>query len=223
MIQPIRVLVVDDHAIVRFGLIKILESEDGIQIIGEARDGLEAVEKAVEFRPDVILMDIFMPRCSGLEAAKIIKEKLPETKMLFLTISDQKEDLFRALDYGASGYLVKGASVSEIIEAIRATLIGDSILSPQMTTRLISDFRAREKDTARLSEREEEVLKLVGEGLTNSEIAQNLFIGENTVRTHLQRIQKKLHLRNRAAAVAYVNRGSNGNMLASPRKPKITI
>jgi DNA-binding NarL/FixJ family response regulator len=221
MVQSIKVLVADDHAIIRYGLIQLLGAEPGIQIAGEARDGLEAIDKAIALRPDIILMDIFMPRCSGIEATKTIKEKLPEIKILCFTVSEQKEDLFRALKYGASGYLLKGASIPEVMEAIRATMAGDSMISPPMTTRLISDFLARERDETRLSEREKEVLKLVGEGLTNPEIAHSLFIGESTVRTHLQRLQKKLHLRNRGETISYANHSITGRILSSSSNLKI--
>jgi DNA-binding NarL/FixJ family response regulator len=210
MPQPVKFLVVDDHAIVRYGLVQMLAAEPGVTIAGEASDGLEAIEKAVRLSPDVIIMDIYMPRCSGLEAARTIKEKLPEVKVIFLTVSERKEDLFRALNSGASGYILKGAPMPEVLEAIRATLSGESVLSPKMTTRLVNDFLQKDQEEVRLSSREKEVLRLLGDGLTNGEIAGNLFIGLSTVRTHLQRLQKKLNLRNRGEIIAYVNRGRVG-------------
>ena len=121
MAEAIRVLIADDHAVVRSGLANILGAEPDIRIIGEARDGLEAIEKAVELKPDVILMDIFMPRCSGLEATVAIRQKMDGIKLLMLTISDREEDLFKALRFGAQGYLLKSASITEVVEAVRKT------------------------------------------------------------------------------------------------------
>lgn len=205
MAEQIRVLVVDDHAVVRAGLVNILEAEADISVIGEASDGLEAINKALELKPDVILMDIFMPICTGLEATVAIREKLPEAKVLVLTISEREEDLFQAIRFGAQGYLLKSASVSEVIEAVRMTAAGEAMLSPHVATRLVNEFRDK-ADEPRLSERETEVLQLVGEGLTNTEIGNRLFIGESTVRTYLRRLLDKLHLRNRAEATAYAAR-----------------
>lgn len=206
MAEVIRVLVVDDHALLRAGLTNILGAEPDIRIVGEARDGLEAINKALELKPDVILMDIFMPRCSGLEALVTIKESLPDVSVLILTVSDQEEDLFQALRFGAQGYLVKGASTTEVVDAVRQTAAGEVMLSPHVVARLVAEFRDKEKaggDELSLSAREIEVLHLVGEGLTNTEIGSRLFICESTVRTYLRRLLEKLHLRNRAEAVAY--------------------
>ncbi len=205
MAKVIRVLVVDDHAVVRAGLANILGAESDINIVGEASDGLEAISKALELKPDVILMDIFMPRCSGLEAIVTIKESFPDANVLILTVSDQEEDLFQALRFGAQGYLVKGATIDEVVEAVRRTAAGEVMLSPHIASRLVAEFRER-ADEPKLSTREAEVLQLVGEGFTNTEIGNRLFIGESTVRTYLSRLLDKLHLRNRAEAVAYSTR-----------------
>jgi len=205
MAEQIRVLVVDDHAVVRAGLVNILVAEADISVIGEASDGLEAINKALELKPDVILMDIFMPICTGLEATVAIREKLPEAKVLVLTISEREEDLFQALRFGAQGYLLKSASVSEVVEAVRKTAAGEAMLSPNIASKLVAEFRDK-ADEPRLSERETEVLRLVGEGLTNTEIGERLFIGESTVRTYLRRLLDKLHLRNRSEATAYAAR-----------------
>jgi len=209
MAEPIRVLVVDDHAVVRAGLANILGAESDIGIVGEARDGLEAINKALELKPDVILMDILMPGCSGLEAMVTIKERFPDARVLILTVSDQEEDLFQALRLGAQGYLLKGATITEVVDAIRRTAAGEVMLSPHVVARLVAEFRDKEKadgDELELSAREMEVLQLLGEGFTNTEIANRLFIGESTVRTYLHRLLDKLHLRNRAEAVAYAAR-----------------
>jgi two-component system NarL family response regulator len=180
-------------------------SED-IDLVGEAKDGLEAVEKAIELKPDIILMDVFMPRATGLEALVTIKEKLPEVRVLFLTVSDQEKDLFTALKYGAQGYLLKSASIEEVIQAIKMTADGEAILSPNLATRLVAEFKKSHSSETTLTDREKEVLQLIGEGRTNTEIASSLFIGETTVRTHLQRLLYKLHLKNRAEAIAYAQR-----------------
>jgi len=209
MAEVIRVLVVDDHAVVRAGMANILGAEPDISIVGEARDGLEAINKTLELKPDVILMDIFMPRCSGLEALVTIKESFPGASVLILTISDEEEDLFQALRFGAQGYLLKGATITEMVDAVRRTAAGEVMLSPYVVARLVAEFRDKGKasdDELGLSAREIEVLRLVGEGLTNTEIGNRLFIGESTVRTYLRRLLEKLHLRNRAEAVAYSTR-----------------
>ena len=207
MADAIRVLIADDHAVVRSGLANILGAEPDIKIIGEARDGLEAIQKAIELRPDVILMDIFMPRCSGLEATVAIRQKLDDVKLLILTISDREEDLFKALRFGAQGYLLKSASITEVVEAVRKTAASEAMLSPDIATKLVAEFSSR-SNKPKLSTRETEILQLLGEGLTNTEIANRLFIDESTVRTHFRRIRDKLHLRNRAEAIAYAARNN---------------
>jgi len=205
MAKSIRVLVVDDHAVVREGLAKILGSESDISIVGEARNGLEAVNKALELKPDVILMDIFMPQCSGLEAMIAVKESLPEARVLILTISEREEDLFQALRLGAQGYLLKSAGITEVVDAVRRTAAGEVVLSPSIASKLVDELKQKAGEP-RLSAREAEVLYLLGEGLNNTEIAQRLFIDESTVRTYLHRLLEKLHLKNRAEAASYVQR-----------------
>jgi len=209
MAEEIRVLIANDHALVRTGLNTILGAEPDIKIVGEARDGFEVINKSLELKPDVILMDIFMPGCTGIEAMVTIKESFPSAKVLILTISDHDEDLFKALRFGAQGYLLKGASISEVVDAIRRTAAGEVMLSPRAVARLVAEFRYKEEAAGvelGLSARETEVLRLVGEGLTNTEIAKRLFIGESTVRTYLRRILEKLHLRNRIEAATYAVR-----------------
>lgn len=205
MAKLIRALVVDDHAVVRAGLTNILKAESDIEVVGEARDGLEAVNKALELKPDVILMDILMPHCSGLEATVAIKERLPSARVLILTISEKEEDLFQALRLGAQGYLLKGASIPEVVDAVRTVAADEVMLSPHMVTRLVAELREKANGPT-LSARETEILQLLGDGLTNTEIAQRLFISESTVRTYLHRLLDKLHLKNRAEAVAYAAR-----------------
>ena len=209
MAEPITVLVADDHAVVRNGLANILGAEPDITVVGEAGDGLEAINKALQLKPDVILMDIFMPRCNGLEATIAIKQKLADAKVLILTVSEREVDLFQALRFGARGYLLKSSSVTEIVEAVRKTASGESMLSPNIATRLVAEFREK-PDEPELSAREREVLQMVGQGLTNTEIADRLFIAESTVRTYLHRLLDKLQLRNRAEAAAYSARHHPG-------------
>ena len=208
MAENTRILIVDDNAVVRSGLSSIIAGEDKMHIIGEAADGNEAITKAAALQPDVILLDILMPRCTGLEALPVIREKAPNSKILMLTVSAEEKDLFTALKYGAQGYLLKGSGIGDVVSAIRRVADGEVILSPQMAGSLVAEFRQRQsnKEDIDLSPREMEVLKLVGDGLTNTEIAEKMFLGESTVRTYLSRLLDKLQLRNRAAAVAYATR-----------------
>jgi DNA-binding NarL/FixJ family response regulator len=202
MAKAIRVLIADDHPVVRAGLGQILKAESDITIVGEAKNGLEAINKTVELTPDVILMDIYMPQCSGLEAMIKIKERQPNAKIIVLTISECEDDLFQALRFGDQGYLSKGGEINEVLAAVRMAAAGEAVLSANMITRLVAEFRNTNVEP-KLSSRELEVLQLLGEGLTNTEIGSRLFISESTVRTYLHRLLNKLHLRNRAEAASY--------------------
>jgi two-component system NarL family response regulator len=212
--EAIRVLVVDDHALFRRGLIMVLESEEGVEVVAEAEDGDEAVAKAEEFAPDVVLMDVRMPKTSGIDATRHIADVIPTAKILMLTVSDEEEDLFEAIKAGASGYLLKEISIEEVADAIRAVVEGQSLISPSMASKLLTEFnslakRAEEKQnipTPRLTDRELEVLKLVAQGMSNREIAGQLFISENTVKNHVRNILEKLHLHSRMEAVVYAVR-----------------
>ena len=207
-------LVVDDHALFRRGLIMVLESEEGVEVVAEAEDGDEAVAKAEEFAPDVVLMDVRMPKTSGIDATRQIADVIPTAKILMLTVSDEEEDLFEAIKAGASGYLLKEISIEEVADAIRAVVEGQSLISPSMASKLLTEFnslakRAEEKQnipTPRLTDRELEVLKLVAQGMSNREIAGQLFISENTVKNHVRNILEKLHLHSRMEAVVYAVR-----------------
>jgi len=215
--DPIRVLVVDDHALFRRGITAVLANQESLEIVGEATDGLEAIKKAEEIVPDVILMDLNMPHCSGLEATQALETKMPQVNILVLTVSENEADLFAAMKFGAKGYLLKNAEPEELIHAIFHIAQGGVIISPLMATKLLAEFKdleARvERETTRetdanLSPREGEVLQLVAQGATNRGIADSLFISENTVKTHLRSIMEKLHLANRSQAAAYaVKRG----------------
>ena len=205
MSEPVRVLLADGYPVMRTGLANALGSETDIKIIGEAGDAIEAINKALELKPDVIVMEIFMPRGSGLEAIATIKQSLPGAKVLVFTTSDREEDLFQALRSGAQGYLLKSATINEVVDAVRRIASGETMLSPAIATKMAAEFRGR-PDESRLSSRQMEVLKLLGEGLTTTEIGNSLFISESTVRTHLRRLLAKLNLRNRTEAAAYAVR-----------------
>ncbi len=210
----IRVLVVDDHALFRRGLQMVLEGEDDIEVVGEAGDGAEAIEKAEDTAPDVVLMDVRMPKRSGIEATRVIKDTIPSAKILMLTISDEEADLYEAIKAGASGYLLKVMSIDEVAGAVRQVYLGQSLISPSMASKLLNEFAAmvkkRDERThvpgPRLTERELEVLKLVAKGMNNRDIGQELFISENTVKNHVRNILEKLHLHSRMEAVVYAVR-----------------
>ena len=212
--DAIRVLIVDDHALFRRGLQMVLEQESDIIVVGEGGDGAEAVAKAQELMPDVVLMDVRMPKRGGIDATKQIKEILPHVKILMLTISDEEADLYDAIKAGATGYLLKEVSIEEVGAAIRSVQTGQSLISPSMASKLLSEFatmvkRADEKQSApqpRLTDREMEVLKLVAKGRNNRDIAKELFISENTVKNHIRNILEKLHLHSRMEAVVYAVR-----------------
>jgi DNA-binding NarL/FixJ family response regulator len=213
--DPIRVLIVDDHALFRRGLEMVLEEQGDIEVVGEGSDGNEAVEKAGDLLPDVVLMDIRMPRRGGIEACTAIKSTVPSAKIVMLTISDEEEDLFEAIKAGASGYLLKEISIDEVPQAVRAVQGGQSLISPSMASKLITEFAALAKRSAerqqqvpapKLTDREMEVLRLVAKGLGNREIARELFISENTVKNHVRNILEKLQLHSRMEAVVYAVR-----------------
>ena len=209
--DPIRVLIVDDHALFRRGLQMVLEGESDIDVVGEASDGAEAVKKAEDSTPDVVLMDVRMPKRSGIEATRVIKDTLPSTRILMLTISDEEADLYEAIKAGASGYLLKEISIEEVAGAVRSVHQGQSLISPSMASKLLNEFAAmvkrREERTQvpgpRLTERELEVLRLLAAGKTNRSIAEDLFLSEHTVRRHVQNIFAKLRVSSRTAATAF--------------------
>ncbi|CAN5547024.1 response regulator transcription factor [soil metagenome] len=213
-VEPIRVLIVDDHALFRRGLQMVLEGEPDINVVGEAGDGHEAIERAEMATPDVVLMDVRMPRRTGIEATRAIKDTLPSTKILMLTISDEEADLYEAIKAGASGYLLKEISIEEVAGAVRAVSQGQSLISPSMASKLLNEFAAMVKRREernqvpgpRLTDRELEVLKLVAKGMNNRDIGQELFISENTVKNHVRNILEKLHLHSRMEAVIYAVR-----------------
>jgi DNA-binding NarL/FixJ family response regulator len=202
--MTIKVLIADDQALVRTGFRKILESEPDLEVVGEAGDGGEAVEASLLLRPDVVLMDIRMPRLDGLEATRLLAGK---TRVLVLTTFDLNEYVYEALRAGASGFLLKDAPADQLVTAIRVVAAGEALLAPSVTRRLIEEFARRPPSNTRpaeleaLSPRELEVLRLVARGLSNAEIASELFLGDATVKTHVSRILRKLTLRDRVQAV----------------------
>ena len=210
--EPVRVLVVDDQELFRRGLIMLLSGDTDIEVVGEASDGITATELAVKTAPDVILLDVRMPRRTGVEACRGIKEAVPSAKIIMLTVSDEEADLYESVKNGASGYLLKDSSIEEVAQAIRVVNEGQSLISPSMAVKLIDEFKQmskpeREQGPAlRLTDRELEVLRLVAKGLNNREVAKELFISENTVKNHVRNILEKLQLHSRMEAVMYAMR-----------------
>jgi DNA-binding NarL/FixJ family response regulator len=210
-VSKIRVLVVDDQNLFRRCLVSLLASAEDLEVAGEAADGKEAVEKTRALRPDVILMDIHMPVCDGIQATRLIKAECPETKVVALTVSDDDDDLFQAIGSGAEGYLLKNLYPEELFQSIRGVIVGESPISPAMASRLLQEFRQpshkqRQGPASQLTPREREILQLLAEGLSNAEIAARLYVVEGTVKNHLHNILGKLHLSNRVQAAAFALR-----------------
>jgi DNA-binding NarL/FixJ family response regulator len=207
--QPpsVRVLVVDDNALFRDGVVSLLRQTEGIEVIGAAGSGDEAVRRAPVLRPDVVLMDVAMPGMDGVEATRRVLTAYPNTAVCMLTVSEQERDLFAAVRAGARGYLVKNVSIEELSRAIHALAEGGGLVSPHLARELVSAFQrltppADDMGTERLTAREREILGLVGQGLSNQEIADQLVIAENTVKVHLRNILDKLQVHSRAHAAA---------------------
>jgi DNA-binding NarL/FixJ family response regulator len=209
--RPIRVLIVDDQAMVRQGFTVLLGTQPDIEVVGEAKNGEDGVAKAAETAPDVVLMDIRMPGIGGIEATERITTANPDIKVLVLTTFDLDEYVYDALRAGASGFLLKDASSEQLAEAVRVIAAGDALLAPVITRKLIAEF-SRLDDRPRaplkerigdLTERETEVLALIAQGLSNAEISRHLFVAEQTVKTHVGRILVKLGLRDRTQAAVF--------------------
>lgn len=209
MVESIRILIVDDHAVVREGLRALIDVDPGIELAGEAVDGVEAVQKARSLQPDVILLDLVMPRQGGVEAISEIKEENPDARILVLTSFAEDDKVFPAIKAGALGYLLKDSSAQELLQAIRDVYRGEPTMHPTIARKLIRELQ-RPPDLppteAPLTEREVGVLKFVAQGLSNQEIANILVISERTVRTHVTNILTKLHLANRTQAALYALR-----------------
>ncbi|MCP2344615.1 MULTISPECIES: response regulator [Nonomuraea] len=206
--MSIRIVIADDQAMIRAGLRMILEAEPGMDVVGEAADGREAVAVARRTRPDIVLMDISMPRLDGLSATRELLDAPSPPKVITLTTFDSDENLYAALQAGTSGFLLKVSPPEQLLEAIRVVHAGDALLDPAVTSRVIASFAGRRDPTpsprlAELTPRELEVLRLLARGITNAEIAKELFVGEATVKTHVARVLMKLDLRDRAQAVVF--------------------
>lgn len=209
--RPIRVLLVDDHAVVRKGLRALLDREAGIEVAGEADDGEQAVRAAERLRPDVILMDLEMPGTGGIEATRRITEARPDTRVVVLTSHSSEEDVFPALKAGALGYLLKHSAPEEVLQAIRQAYRGETVLHPAIARMVLQELHrpaaAKQPPTAEpLSDREVEVLRLIARGMSNQEIAGTLFVAEATVRSHVSAILRKLQLASRTQAALYALR-----------------
>lgn len=205
----ITVLIVDDHAIVRKGIRTFLETEPDIEVVGEAVNGREAVQKAMQFSPNVILMDLMMPEMNGIEATRQIMTEQPNMHILVLTSFSTDDKLFPAVEAGAQGYLLKDTGPEELLQAIRRAAKGESTLTPAIVRRLLREFSHDNKDwppVEPLTDRETEVLRLLAEGLTNEELADRLYISKATARTHVSNILAKLNLANRTQAALYALR-----------------
>lgn len=198
--QPIRLLIVDDHPVVRDGLRGMFAGAPEFEVVGEARNGREAVERAESLRADVVLMDLRMPEMGGVEAIQQLRKTAPAVNVLVLTTYDTDDDVLPAIEAGAIGYLLKDAPREELMRAVRAAFQGDAVLAPSVARRLLGQVRKPAQEE--LSERELDVLRLIAGGSTNREAAAQLFISESTVKTHLLHIYEKLGVRDRAAAVS---------------------
>jgi DNA-binding NarL/FixJ family response regulator len=211
-VEPVRVVVVDDQELFRRGLTMLLGVEPDIEVVGEAGDGISATDLIESTVPDVVLLDVRMPKRSGLQACIQIKELVPSVKIIMLTVSDEEGDLYEAVKNGASGYLLKDSSIDEVAQAVRVVAEGQSLISPSMAVKLIDEFKEMARTdreqaiTPRLTDRELEVLGLVAKGMNNRDAARELFISENTVKNHVRNILEKLQLHSRMEAVMYAVR-----------------
>jgi DNA-binding NarL/FixJ family response regulator len=208
-----RILLVDDHVLFRKGVAALLDGRQNVQVVGEASDGLAAIQAARDTLPDVILMDIEMPRCNGLEATRSIKREMPHVKIVILTVSDDDHNLFEAIKIGAQGYLLKDLEPYQLYDLLESIARDEAPLSGVVAAKILKEFTRPDQAPAEatpvideLTPREIDILELVVQGKTNKEIAQELSISENTVKIHLRNILEKLHLQNRIQAAVYAVR-----------------
>lgn len=210
--KPIRVLIVDDHTLFRSGIKLLLQRDGGFEVVGEAGDGLEGIKRAKSLQPDIVLLDLHMPGISGREAVQLIVEEVPETRVVMLTVSEDAEDLVDCLRAGAVGYLLKNIETDYLIDAIQRAARGESVMSPQMTGKLVREFRTQPKsgtssqpgeEHEKLSPREKEIITYLARGASNKEVARALGVAESTVKIHVQSILKKLNLTSRVQAAVY--------------------
>ncbi|MCL0064384.1 response regulator transcription factor [Dehalococcoidia bacterium] len=217
--EQIKVLVVDDHSLFRSGVVGVIASQENMQVVAEAENGREAIEKAREVQPDIVIMDLSMPVMGGVEATRLLLEVVPGANVLMLTISEKDEDLFDAMKAGARGYILKGADPEELVRAVTHIAQGGVIISPAMAPKLLAEVGVSKEPQKReelgLSPREREILALIADGLTDREIAEELFISVNTAKTHLKNILTKLQVKSRAQIVA---RGARAGLLDETRE-----
>ncbi len=231
--NTIRVLVVDDHDLFRRGLMEVLDEESDMQVIGEARTGLEAIDRVAELSPDVVFMDLNMPGQNGIETTAYLTQKWPDMKVLVLTVSEEAADLYNALKVGARGYVLKISNPQEIIDALRQVNQGWVVVSPAMAPRFLSELgdqgspasgaqagAGQAPTETQLTLREQEILRLVARGFSNAGIADELLVSENTVKSHVKNILGKLHMKNRSEAASYASRvGLTQPRVADPPGP----
>ena len=207
MSEPITVLIVDDHAVVRHGIRALLEAEGDFLVVGEAASGGQAVLLAADLVPDVVLMDVVMPEMDGVEATRLLKQRSPCSQVIVLTSYHEDEHIFPAIRAGALSYLLKGVGLDELTEAVRKAARGEAVLHPHVAARLVQELHGASREHAMLyaslSEREREVLRLIAEGLSNALIAEQLVISERTVKSHVNNILGKLHVADRTQAAIY--------------------
>jgi DNA-binding NarL/FixJ family response regulator len=202
--MSIRIMIVDDHPVTREGLHAALDVEDGVEVVGEAGSGEQAIENAGDLKPDVVFMDVRMPGMGGIEAARAIRQASPDTKVILVTVDESRASISEAIQAGVSGYLLKDTSADELVNAARLAVEGKAVIHPQLTRAFIEEVQTAEKkgDAAALSRREKEILQKVAYGATTKEVAHDLGISPHTVKTHLERIFEKLGANDRAQAVA---------------------
>lgn len=211
---PIKVLIVDDHTLFRKGMISLLQRQDGIEFVGEAKDAREGIGLAKTLKPDVILMDVQMPEINGIQAIQAIREVHPETCIIMLTVSEEDDDLFSAIKAGARGYLVKNIGPDELIQAIHLAAKGEAVIPNTMSSKLLTEFGRMAKQEGAspepreklLTPREKEILRCLAKGGSNKEIANSLCLSEHTVKIHLKNILHKLHMSSRTQAAVYAYR-----------------
>ncbi|MDP3677927.1 MAG: response regulator transcription factor [Methylotenera sp.] len=208
--KPIRVLIVDDHTLFRSGIKLLLERQTGFEVVGEAGDGLEGVKRAKQLKPDVVLLDLHMPGTSGLEAIPLLREEVPQTQVIMLTVSEDADDLLEALRAGARGYLLKNIEMDFLLDSIRRAAAGESVMSAQMAGKLADAIRTPQPGSAKaasnlgkLTPREREIIAMLASGASNKEIARTLDLAESTVKIHVQGILRKLNLASRVQAAVY--------------------
>ena len=209
--KPIRILIVDDHTLLRSGIKLALQRHEGFEVVGEAGDGLEGIKRAKQLKPDVVLLDLHMPGTSGLEALRVLVEDVPETQVVMLTVSEDAEDLLETLRAGARGYLLKNIDTEFLLESIRRAAHGESVMSPQMAHKLADSLRAPPRESTavtdinpgKLSPREREIIVMLAHGASNKEIARVLNLSESTIKIHVQGILRKLNIAKRVQAAVY--------------------